>query len=103
MSTPTLDLDLYTLAELRDLLRSCRERSIAANETLITWCNTRTLTIDDPAYLALRAAADDMSALGDQVHAEVRRRQADAGGLDLDRIAARHQLGTATTSGGNNA
>lgn len=93
MSTPNLDLDLYTLAELRDLLRSCREQSIRANETLITCCNTRSLTIDDPAYLALRAAADDMSALGDQVRAEIRRREDDPVDRDLNRTAARHRLG----------
>lgn len=98
MSVPDLDLDLYTLAELRDLLRSFREQSIRANEQLITWCNTRSLTIDDPAYLALRDSADDMSALGDQVHAEIRRREDDHDGLALDRTAAR--LGT-TTTGGN--
>lgn len=73
-----LDLDLYTLDELRALLRSYRNQSIGANEQLITWCNTQPLTIDDPAYLALRASADDLSALGDQIYDEIRRRQAEA-------------------------
>lgn len=73
-----MTLDLLTTAELRDRLRSVRERSIRMNEQLIGWCNTPTLTVDDPQYLMLRACADDLSALGDEIHAEIRRRDAEA-------------------------
>lgn len=69
-------LDVYTLAELRAHLAELRNQSIAANEQLISWC-ARDLDIEDARYKALKASAAEVGELGDEIYAEIQRRQAE--------------------------
>jgi hypothetical protein len=66
-------LDLYTKAELREHLTAVRAQQNRLNQTAVSWCE-RGLDTEDPAYRALTASAADLGGLGDEMHAEICRR-----------------------------
>lgn len=76
-----MDFSLYTKDDLRTQLRHIRGQQIRMDETAARWCE-RGLDTEDPVYKMLRASAGELAGLGDQLYAEIsRRNQAEDGQL----------------------
>lgn len=76
----------YTTDELRTQLASVRNAESQLNETAAGWCQ-RGIRLTDPAYISLKAAAADLKAIGDELHAEITgRRRAEDTAQDGDRV-----------------